>query len=260
MRDRNYKVYTKLTILMVIVCCVAMFPFSISFAYTIDGNLADWGVTPKKFTNSDWIPNSGVYYSVEDYEQETAGGFVDPGWGGQLFDAEAMYFDYDSANIYFAIVTGHPSGGSNGWKPGDIAFDFKKDGSYEYGIETTGSSSKKGTLYSVSSWGSGLWGAASDPTQIITATTIYNPPDTNLNYNKTYYGGDGHYVIEGYMPYSYFGSDWGNDFRMHWTQTCGNDAINLDVNMVPEPGSIMLLGMGILGLFGLRKKKRYGKI
>jgi hypothetical protein len=32
---------------------------------------------------------------------------------------------------------------------------------------------------------------------------------------------------------------------MHWTMGCGNDGIDLYVNPVPEPNSLLLLGAGL---------------
>lgn len=42
-----------------------------------------------------------------------------------------------------------------------------------------------------------------------------------------------------------------DDLGLHWTMSCGNDVIETNV---PEPGSIALLGLGLLGL-GLARKK-----
>ena len=51
----------------------------------------------------------------------------------------------------------------------------------------------------------------------------------------------------------------GNEFGLHWTMKCGNDIIEgLDpLAPVPEPGTIVLLGAGLVGLAGIlhRRKK-----
>lgn len=239
-------------------------------AYVVDGKLDDWGVTPGPFGSSQWIPYPGIYSVIED--QNTY--FLDPGYGGQAFDAEAMYLDFDATNLYFAIVTGFPSTGKDGVRSGDIAFDFGLDNSYEYGIETTGNGGfTKGSLYSVSNWGKGLnnWGYGTigylgAPTEMLNAELLYNPTETNLVYNKTYYGTNSkgnHSVIEGYIPYSYFTADWGKPLRVHWTMTCGNDYINLDipaVSPVPEPGTLILFGSGLFGLLITAVRRFFTKI
>ena len=42
----------------------------------------------------------------------------------------------------------------------------------------------------------------------------------------------------------------------HWTMTCGNDVIEGQVpNSVPEPSSMLLLGLGLIGIAGLGRSK-----
>ena len=233
-------------------CAILSVPAS---AYTIDGSLADWGVTPGAYCSgsSDWIPDTGIWYAVDD--NNPAINYVGPGYGGQEYDAEAIYIDFDSSNLYFSVVTGFPGSGTDEYKPGDIALDFDMDGFYEYGIDTTGNGAfTKGSLYSVSEWGTGSWEGVGAPTEILSGTEILNPVTSNLVYNKTYYGSDDHYVIEGYMPISAFGSDWNpSNFKAHWTMTCANDYI--EVTVTPEPTTLMLFGVGLLGLGRLRKRK-----
>lgn len=256
-----------------------------AMALVIDGDLSDWGIH-RTGRSSDWTPNSSVpAFSIEDQHSS----YLSPGFGGQAYDAEAMYVSWDTSMMYIAIATGHspltpdnPS--ANSYGAGDIAIDFGRNGSWDYGIEMLGSrSTAKGHVYSDVNWGLGLWksnGAwtgyynPSDPRSLALAdtanpTSILSGKDrgigevaytTSGQNNIGAWINDLHYFYEVAVPLSAFGSNWvtGNTFDLHWSQNCANDSILVDPKVaitVPEPGTLALLPLGILGLLAIRRKE-----
>lgn len=231
-----------------------------AMAYTIDGDLSDWGVNP---STSQWVPNAGVFYTQEDYVGP--GGYVGPGWGGQQFDAEALYVYADSTNLYLALVTGFPATGvdigSSHYSAGDIALDFGPNGTWDYGIEIGGHnplgyggySGTPGHVYTGITWQDGITFPESSPLYMLSAVTDAGTA-SGFAYNSTSYGND-HWVVELSIPKTVFGSDWNHYGTVHWTMSCGND--NINVTTTPEPMSMMLFGSGALGvLLKLRKRKK----
>ncbi len=245
-------------------------------AYVVDGYIDDWGVVGTG-SASDWTPNAGVHWAGGSNpdpnfpsagpEDTTGTGRVWPGYGGQQYDAEAIYVDLVGNTLNFAVVTGLPSYGTrmvgdngNGlWRPGDFAFDFGSDGTYEYGFETTGTGDAfvAGALYEVSVWDATPYAAhnISNPTSIKTGSQV---AVGELVYSSAFqglgaYAGDDHYVIEGSVDIAGFGSDWGQPYSLHWTMDCGNDSINVDV---PEPGPLTLIGLGLFGIGVIRRRQR----
>jgi hypothetical protein len=256
-------------------------------AFVIDGNLSDWGVQ-RNGNASDWTPNSSVAaYLVED---QHGSNYLNPGYGGQPYDAEAIYVAFDANNLYIAVATGHNpntpdifTAAGDSYAPGDLAIDFGRDGSFEYGIELLGSATtQKGHVYSGVNWGLGVWKAngawtgyydpnaagnmalatAADPTSILGGSDVGTGTVAYTTIGQDNYGTwehDLHYFYEVSVPLSSFGADWGGKaFDVHWTQNCANDSILVDPvpgGPLPEPGTLALLPLGMIGLMAVRRKK-----
>lgn len=229
---------------------------------TVDGDPSDWGVAPGPWHTSQWVPVDGVQGTwppaEPDHPDNNAGGHVGPGHGGQTFDAEAIYFTTHNATAYFGIVTGLPPQGARGEQPGDLILAFGTDGAWTHAIETTGDHGLvQGALYTDATWANGLWGATSDPASIASGTAVWTPQDPNLSYRPT---SGRHFFIEVGIPLAALplSHDEPTPFQAHWTQTCGNDAVDMEGEMPrphsPEPATLVLLGCAVAGLAARRRR------
>ncbi len=226
-------------------------PSQVVHAITVDGDLSDWGLDPSA---SDWTPDPGIV----GIEEDSTDWYVGPGVGGNEFDAEGMYVVYSEpdSSLCIAVVTGTPPGGAtyNGitYPPGDIAIDFGQDGTYEIGIETTGSNA--GSVVLNPDWTIPTDFPDSGPSNMVdgTGTEVASVP---LAYNDDTYAG--HYVIEVSVPVGAFDNLWGNSFTVHWTMECGNDLLDVDYTPpVPEPSTVLLLGTGLLVTLAAHRSRR----
>lgn len=238
-----------------------------------DQSCADWGIKPGPWESSDWVPFAdvqGTQDNSDDYRPGTAGGRVGPGWGGQTFDAEAIYFTRDADYAYFAVVTGFPATGHDGHKPGDIAIDLGCDGTWDFGIETRGDNDHPlGALYEVTEWERTTSFPQSSPFEIKSGVRKWTPDFPSFTYSSI---GNEHYLIETAVPIGAFGmaepldgqGPATRDFAAHWTMTCGNDEVNMNATFpsyhetpeIPEPMTCTLLGSGLLAALALRNRKR----
>ena len=254
-------------------------------AYNIDGKVDDWGISLSSATGAGDLDNltltSSTANSTSEDNADDKSGFLQvyPGWSqGNLYDAEVLLFDNDGTYGYIALITGTHLGAE--YSPGDIAIDINSataalyDNSgyngtaggdlppgevpYEYAI--TLSQGNNAELVSVSSWYNVQYDYApynySESAPWTVKETNVMPKDFYLDFAYSANAVNDHYVYEAAFLLNDLSLTDGDELGIKWTMKCGNDYLNLtaDINTVPEPGQMILLGTGLIGLSSLRKK------
>lgn len=217
------------------------------------------------------------------------GGKVFPGWGGQNFDAEYLFYNLEGNTLSLGLQTGfdiedgkYRTGGKN-YYAGDMALSFDGTTTYthaiDFGLKTRdygnhrvaavggyhhGNNSNDidtAGLYSVSKWNTHVISGygASNPFAMDGGSLADNGDGTNYNFTTIDFdssatpNGDTSF----YRQVSFDISDFRDpvtgdlDVDAHWTMSCGNDAINGSFHEpAPVPEPGTIALLGI-GLAGL---------
>ncbi len=220
-------------------------------------------------------------------DQSGSGNYqLNPGWGGQNFDAEYLFYKLQGNQLSIGLQTGFDVVSNNGqlynnyrYYTGDLALSFDGNNSnYEYAIDfgnltknyagnTKISAQGNATgvdaagLYKANSWNNDIYyfnnGGYSAPYAVSSGSLLVAQNGSNFVEGSGIVGGDKSYFtmftfdlsnITGLQPNFVLDA--------HWTMSCGNDAIDGRVTLakVPEPSPALLFVLGLVGLVVARRK------
>ena len=228
----------------------------------------------------------------EDDLRDTQNGYqVHPGYGGQAFDAEGLYYKLSGDILHlgmqtgFDIIDGHQEYSNQQYYAGDLALSFGNGvilgdaTTYEYGIDfglytkdyrsrndAVGDSDYRVNILAGDTDGedaAGLYNATSWNNHVVGSFAAESSPfaiDGGSFYGSLLSSESG---THNYLPG--FDSHWrtvsfnasGLDLSqvdVHWTMSCGNDNMNGGFS-VPESSLLSLMGLGLIGLGFIRRRK-----
>jgi hypothetical protein len=249
----------------ILLVLLTFFLGSTAMGFSWTGGYYDHGATPFDHNNNTApidYPYGIGYLPSPGYQTE----------GGEKFDLEGLFVNFDDDYMYVALTNSFGmSVTSSTWGStyyqGDIFFGIGGE------INTFAIDVSTGDLVDVEAWTyiQDLDGSYYDNIAIRNRVGAYeavmSPTLGSANQVLTLWQGlesdpllpdatnGDTYVFEWKIDRSLLGWDGVSEMAFHTTLSCGNDLIEYDFGVIPEPGTMILLGLGLFGAGIIARRK-----